>query len=151
MAANEPIAENEAAVDANLVAKKAEIDSSGKNVQEKKTNTERLEPAKQVLKLQNELVQYLTSAVNGTELSQDAKSKYRKIIEKEKRYVLQLEHAVKIFADAAKYDPPTKTQAPTVPNQNASVGKISEKNLVKFGSREEAIQAGKAPCAICKP
>ena len=32
-----------------------------------------------------------------------------------------------------------------------SAGKISEKNLVHYGSREEAIQAGKKPCAECRP
>ena len=32
-----------------------------------------------------------------------------------------------------------------------SAGKISEKNLVRFGSREEAVRAGKKPCAECRP
>jgi phosphatidylserine/phosphatidylglycerophosphate/cardiolipin synthase-like enzyme len=32
-----------------------------------------------------------------------------------------------------------------------SAGKISEKNLVRYNSREEAIQAGKKPCAECRP
>ena len=29
--------------------------------------------------------------------------------------------------------------------------KISEKSLVKYDTRDEAIQAGKKPCATCKP
>jgi phosphatidylserine/phosphatidylglycerophosphate/cardiolipin synthase-like enzyme len=29
--------------------------------------------------------------------------------------------------------------------------KISEKNLVRYNTREEAIQAGKKPCAECQP
>ncbi len=33
----------------------------------------------------------------------------------------------------------------------ASIGRIAEKNLVRYGSREEAIQSGKTPCSICKP
>ena len=32
-----------------------------------------------------------------------------------------------------------------------SAAKISEKNLVHYNSREEAIQAGKKPCAECRP
>ena len=32
-----------------------------------------------------------------------------------------------------------------------SVATISAANLVKYGSREEAIQAGKKPCSICDP
>ena len=32
-----------------------------------------------------------------------------------------------------------------------SAVKISEKNLVGYNTREEAIQAGKKPCAECKP
>ncbi len=32
-----------------------------------------------------------------------------------------------------------------------SAAKISEKNLVHYNSREEAIQAGKKPCAECGP
>ena len=32
-----------------------------------------------------------------------------------------------------------------------SVAKISEKNLVRYNTRDEAIQAGKKPCAECKP
>lgn len=32
-----------------------------------------------------------------------------------------------------------------------SAAKISEKNLMRFGTREEAIQAGKKPCGECKP
>jgi phosphatidylserine/phosphatidylglycerophosphate/cardiolipin synthase-like enzyme len=32
-----------------------------------------------------------------------------------------------------------------------SAAKISAKNLVRYGTRDEAIQAGKRPCAECKP
>ena len=32
-----------------------------------------------------------------------------------------------------------------------SAAKISAKNLVHYKTREEAIQAGKRPCAECKP
>lgn len=32
-----------------------------------------------------------------------------------------------------------------------SAAKISEKNLVHYNSRGEAIQAGKKPCAECRP
>jgi hypothetical protein len=32
-----------------------------------------------------------------------------------------------------------------------SAAKISPKNLVRYGSREEAIQAGKKPCGECRP
>ncbi len=32
-----------------------------------------------------------------------------------------------------------------------SAAKISEKNLVKYNTRDEAIQAGKKPCAECNP
>lgn len=32
-----------------------------------------------------------------------------------------------------------------------SAAKISEKNLVHYNSRDEAIQAGKKPCAECNP
>lgn len=32
-----------------------------------------------------------------------------------------------------------------------SAAKISEKNLVHYATRDEAIQAGKKPCAECKP
>jgi methylphosphotriester-DNA--protein-cysteine methyltransferase len=32
-----------------------------------------------------------------------------------------------------------------------SAAKISEKNLVRYNMREEAIQAGKKPCAGCRP
>jgi hypothetical protein len=32
-----------------------------------------------------------------------------------------------------------------------SAAKISEKNLVKYASRNEAIQAGKKPCEECNP
>lgn len=33
----------------------------------------------------------------------------------------------------------------------ASSSSISEKNLVSYATRDEAIQAGKRPCAECKP
>jgi hypothetical protein len=33
----------------------------------------------------------------------------------------------------------------------ASAAKISAKNLVQYATREEAVQAGKKPCAECKP
>lgn len=33
----------------------------------------------------------------------------------------------------------------------ASVGKISDRNLVRYASRDEAIKVGKRPCSICKP
>ena len=33
----------------------------------------------------------------------------------------------------------------------ASVAKIAEHNLVHYASRDEAVKAGKRPCAICKP
>lgn len=33
----------------------------------------------------------------------------------------------------------------------SSAAKIAEGNLVRYGSRDEAITAGKRPCAICKP
>ena len=33
----------------------------------------------------------------------------------------------------------------------SSVGRISEKNLVGYKSRREAIEDGKRPCRICKP
>lgn len=33
----------------------------------------------------------------------------------------------------------------------ASVGKISDRNLVHYASRDEAIKAGKRPCSLCKP
>ncbi len=32
-----------------------------------------------------------------------------------------------------------------------SAGKISENNLVRYATRDEAVQAGKNPCAACKP
>jgi methylphosphotriester-DNA--protein-cysteine methyltransferase len=32
-----------------------------------------------------------------------------------------------------------------------SATKISEKNLVHYSTRDEAIQAGKKPCAECQP
>ncbi len=32
-----------------------------------------------------------------------------------------------------------------------SAAKISEKNLIRYGTRDEAIQAGKKPCAECNP
>jgi hypothetical protein len=32
-----------------------------------------------------------------------------------------------------------------------SAAKISEKNLVHYATRDEAVQAGKKPCAECKP
>jgi len=32
-----------------------------------------------------------------------------------------------------------------------SAAKISAKNVVKYATRDEAIQAGKKPCAECKP
>jgi methylphosphotriester-DNA--protein-cysteine methyltransferase len=32
-----------------------------------------------------------------------------------------------------------------------SAGKISEKNLVRYNTREKAIQAGKKPCGECRP
>jgi len=94
----------EAAVDANIVAKKAQIATIMQDAQQKKTNKERLEPAKEILQLQKDLVQYLTDAVNGNDLSENAKSKYKPIIETEKKMVLQIEHLVKVTAEAAKYD-----------------------------------------------
>ena len=33
----------------------------------------------------------------------------------------------------------------------ASIDRIAEKNLVTYGSRADAIAAGKEPCSICKP
>lgn len=92
----------EAAVDANLVAKKAVIDSITASAGAKKTNKERIEPAKQMLKLQNELVQYLTDAINGNDLSETAKAKYRKPLETEKLKVRQLENLLKLTIEAAK-------------------------------------------------
>ncbi len=32
-----------------------------------------------------------------------------------------------------------------------AAAKISEKNLIQYATRDEAIQAGKKPCAECKP
>ena len=32
-----------------------------------------------------------------------------------------------------------------------SAAKISEKNLVRYNTRDEAIQAGKKPCVECRP
>ena len=32
-----------------------------------------------------------------------------------------------------------------------SAAKISAENLVRYATREEAVQAGKKPCAECKP
>ena len=32
-----------------------------------------------------------------------------------------------------------------------SAAKISEKNLIRYATREEAIQAGKKPCVECGP
>lgn len=32
-----------------------------------------------------------------------------------------------------------------------SEAKISERNVVKYGTKEEAVQAGKRPCGECRP
>ena len=65
---------------------------------------------------------------------------------------------------AANQTPPTPPATPVADGYVASkksavfhkpdcksVATISSANFVKYGSREEAIQAGKKPCAICKP
>lgn len=95
----------ESSVDANLAAKRLEIDLITKSAGAKKTNKERIEPAKQMLKLQNELVQYLTDAINGKDLSETAKAKYRKIIETEKSKVRQFENLLKLTIEAAQSEP----------------------------------------------
>lgn len=94
----------ESSVDANLAVKRAEIAFITNSARDKKTNKERIEPAKQILRLQNELVQYLTDAINGNELSDTAKAKYRKILVTEKASVRQFENLVKVTIEAAKYE-----------------------------------------------
>lgn len=92
----------ESAVEANLLAKRTEIDVVLQNARAKTTNKERLEPARQLLKLQNELVQYLTDAINGTALSPAAKSKFGRELEKEKQKAAQFDQLVKVTAEAAR-------------------------------------------------
>ena len=70
--------------------------------QEKKTNRERLQPAKEMFQMQKDLVQYINDAVNGKELSEKAKTKFRTKLEVEKTFLLQLEKLVKITEEAAK-------------------------------------------------
>lgn len=72
--------------------------------QEKKTNRERLQPAKEMFQMQKDLVQYINDAVNGKELSENekAKTKFRTKLEVEKTFLLQLENLVKITEEAAK-------------------------------------------------
>lgn len=94
----------ESSIDANLAVKRAEIAFITKSARDKKTNKERIEPAKQMLRLQNELVQYLNDAINGNELSETAKAKYRKILDTEKASVRQFENLVKVTIEAAQYD-----------------------------------------------
>jgi hypothetical protein len=94
----------ENSIDANLAVKREEIAFITKQARDKKTDKERVEPAKQILKLQNELVQYLTDAINGKELSETAKAKYRKILESEKLQVQRIENLVKVTVEAAKYE-----------------------------------------------
>lgn len=95
----------ESSVDANLAVKRAEISFITQSARAKKTDKERIEPARQMLRLQNELVQYLTDAVNGASLSETAKAKYRKILETEKANVSRFENLVKVTVEAAKYEP----------------------------------------------
>ena len=94
----------EASVDANLVVKRAEIGFILKSSVSKKTYKERIEPAKQVLRLQNELVQYLTDAINGKELLETAKTKYLKILATEKINIQKIERVVKTTIEAANYE-----------------------------------------------
>lgn len=94
----------ESAVDANIAAKRLEIDLITKAAGAKKTNKERIEPAKQMLNSQNELVQYLTDAINAKVLSENAKAKYRKSLESEKIKARQLENLLKVTIEAAKYE-----------------------------------------------
>ena len=95
----------ESSIDANLTVKRAEISFITQSARAKKTDKERIEPAKQILRLQNELVQYLTDAINGKELTETAKAKYRKILETEKLQVQRIENLVKVTVEAAKYEP----------------------------------------------
>ncbi len=95
----------ESSIDANLAVKRTEISLISKSAGAKKTNKERIEPAKQILRLQNELVQYLTDAINGKELSETAKAKYRKMLVTEKTSVRQFENLVKVTIEAAQSEP----------------------------------------------
>ncbi len=63
-------------------------------------------------------------------------------------------------AAAPTTTPPAALTAPYVASKKSdvfhkadcgSVGRIAEKNLFTYSSREEAIQAGKVPCSVCKP
>jgi methylphosphotriester-DNA--protein-cysteine methyltransferase len=67
-------------------------------------------------------------------------------------------------ARAEPSPPPVAVEPPTssgfVASKNSEVfhkpdcksaAKISEKNLVRYGTRKEAIQAGKRPCGECRP
>ena len=95
----------EADVDANVAARKAEVELKRKIFPINKTNSEKLKAAQEILQKQNELIQYLSDAINGADLSQNAKSKYKESIEKEKKLILQIENLIKVTGDAAKYDP----------------------------------------------
>ncbi len=91
----------ESAVDANIAAKKAVIGSVMNNAINMQTNKQRLKPARELLRLQKELVQYLSEAVNSNELSENAKQKYSPIIRAEKETVKQYENLVRITEEAA--------------------------------------------------
>ena len=97
--------DKEAAIEANIVAKLNEVSLKLDSSNKKKINIEKLELAKQALKLQKELVQYLTDVINGTEVSETAKSDYRKLLELEKLTILEIEDLIKTTTEAAKLEP----------------------------------------------
>ena len=71
------------------------------DAEEEKTNKERLQPAKEMFQMQKDLVQYISEAVNGNELSEKAKSKFRTKLDFERTFLLQLEKLVKITEEAS--------------------------------------------------
>ena len=91
----------EAAVDTNIAARKAQISGKMQDAEEKKTNKERVQPAKEMFQMQKDLVQYVSEAVNGNELSEKAKSKFRTKLDFERIFLLQLEKLVKITEEAS--------------------------------------------------
>ena len=93
----------ESAVDANIAAKKAVIESIMRNAGKMQTNKERLQPAREMLNLQKNLVQNLIDAINSNQLSTEAKLKYLAIIENEKSTVRQYENLVHITEEAANH------------------------------------------------
>jgi len=91
----------ESAVDANIAAKKAVISGIIQNAGRMQTNKQRVQPAREMLRLQKDLVQYLKDAVNSNELTPNAKLKYQRFIATENETVYQYEDLLKITQEAA--------------------------------------------------